>query len=138
LSKLYLLHIWRDSNEISYKCLPLWKTVSCAWTRSLGQMSRSHLEVIENTSPEQNCTCIKGFQYNLTQMFTIVKRMSRAKFRALQPKSTSHLGVKVQIIIRKCVFAPFIKHLLRDWNKNSHYHNHQYYHNHRFGTCNFG
>jgi hypothetical protein len=64
------------------------------------QVSRSKVKVTLEVIEKLLCktfTCKEGFQYNLAQMFTIMRRVLRAKFGSLW--SRSHIGVKVEIKI---------------------------------------
>jgi hypothetical protein len=118
LSWAYLLHAWRNFNET----IEMFTTMRSIVAR-MNQVKRS--KSLKNVCPEKifTSTCIKGFQYNVAQMFTIVRRSVACKSSMFKvQRSMSQIGVKIQITIWKCAFGPFSHHLLRDWNSNGQYH----------------
>jgi hypothetical protein len=66
-----------------------------------------------------NSGCKRDFIITWHKCSPLWGGVSRTRFRFL--RSRSHIEVKVQIKIWRCVYGPFSHHLLRDCNINGHY-----------------
>ena len=82
----------------------------------MNQVSRSNVKVTR-AHWKSLSACKMDFNINWHKCSPVWCRVSHTKFRSLRPRWRSHIEVKVQINIWRCVKGPLSHHLLSDCNK---------------------